>query len=285
MELPLKSLDSYQETADAFVAKFGTTIQSIQDERILMDIRQNINEPLSSYYKRYIDFLLSILAVDDKVAYMTFFNCLAYGKLKKALLVKTPLSKDALTREVKQHIELEDLKKKSGGSVDLRETVLRKDKARLPWKLPVWERIQRDRGQTSRKRAHSPPLLRETWILKAEIEKLIKRGYLKEFVGQDRPRQQGHGYSPPREWERSVRERDKQATPPRATERIDTICRGIAGGGDSRNSRKNYSTRGVYSTRGAITQNEPISFSDNELKGIELPHDNPVVIALLVGNQ
>ncbi|GAA0173146.1 hypothetical protein LIER_41468 [Lithospermum erythrorhizon] len=35
-------------------------------------------------------------------------------------------------------------------------------------------------------------------ILKAEIAKLIKRGYLKEFVGQDRPRQQGRGYSAPR---------------------------------------------------------------------------------------
>ncbi|GAA0164658.1 hypothetical protein LIER_20245 [Lithospermum erythrorhizon] len=66
MKLPLKSLDSYQETTDTFVAKFGTAIQSIQDERILMDIRQNINEPLSSYYKRYNELLLSIPAVDDK---------------------------------------------------------------------------------------------------------------------------------------------------------------------------------------------------------------------------
>ncbi|GAA0182843.1 hypothetical protein LIER_42315 [Lithospermum erythrorhizon] len=111
MKLPLKSLDSYEETADTFVSKFGTAIQSIQDERILMDIRQNINEPLSSYYKRYSDLLLSIPAVNDKVAYMAFFNGLAYGKHKKALLVKMPLLKDALTKEVEQHIELKDLRK------------------------------------------------------------------------------------------------------------------------------------------------------------------------------
>ncbi|GAA0175978.1 hypothetical protein LIER_29054 [Lithospermum erythrorhizon] len=39
MELPLKAIDSYQATADAFITKFGTTIQTMQDERILMDIK------------------------------------------------------------------------------------------------------------------------------------------------------------------------------------------------------------------------------------------------------
>ncbi|GAA0175062.1 hypothetical protein LIER_41839 [Lithospermum erythrorhizon] len=64
--------------------------------------------------------------------------------------------------------------------------------------------------------------------------------------------------------------------------RIDTISGGIAGGGDSRNARNNYSSRAVYSTGGAITHNEPISFSDSELTGIQLPHDDPVVIAPLI---
>ncbi|GAA0176250.1 hypothetical protein LIER_42048 [Lithospermum erythrorhizon] len=183
------------------------------------------------------------------------------------------------------------------------------------WGGSLQERIQRDRGQISRKQAHSPPppprgLVRSNQsqkkrdhnrytplrvsvaeifsqvqnknlmpkperligpmvnrdkrlyceyhrepdhdpgdckILKAEIEKLIKRGYLKEFVGHDRPRPQRCSYSPPRERERSVRQRDKQVSPPRATGRIDTISGVIAGGGDSRNSRKNYSRRPVYS--------------------------------------
>ncbi|GAA0173824.1 hypothetical protein LIER_41595 [Lithospermum erythrorhizon] len=60
MELPLKSIDTYQATADVFVAKFGTAIQTMQDERILMDIKQSPNESLSSYNKRYNDLLLSI---------------------------------------------------------------------------------------------------------------------------------------------------------------------------------------------------------------------------------
>ncbi|GAA0161264.1 hypothetical protein LIER_17622 [Lithospermum erythrorhizon] len=43
MELPLKSIDSYQATADVYVAKFGSAIQTMQDERILMDIKKSPN--------------------------------------------------------------------------------------------------------------------------------------------------------------------------------------------------------------------------------------------------
>ncbi|GAA0147403.1 hypothetical protein LIER_07112 [Lithospermum erythrorhizon] len=129
--------DNPDATADAFIAKFGTAIQTMQDERILMDIKQSPNESLSSYNKRYNDLFLKIQAVDYKVAYMAFFNGLAYGKLKKALLLKTPLSKDILTIEVKQHIDLEELKKKVTQTSDLRETVLKKDGPWSPRRPPV----------------------------------------------------------------------------------------------------------------------------------------------------
>ncbi|GAA0182367.1 hypothetical protein LIER_30363 [Lithospermum erythrorhizon] len=51
MELPLKSIDSYQATADIFHAKFGTAVQTMQDERILMDIKQHVDESLSNCHK------------------------------------------------------------------------------------------------------------------------------------------------------------------------------------------------------------------------------------------
>ncbi|GAA0156634.1 hypothetical protein LIER_14083 [Lithospermum erythrorhizon] len=131
MTITSNNLDVYA-MADVFVAKFGTAIQTMQDERILMDIKLSTNESLNSYHKRYNDLLLNIPAIDDKVAYMAFFNGLAYGKLKKALLLKTPLSKDALIKEVKQHIELEELKKKATEATDLRETMLKKEIPRSP---------------------------------------------------------------------------------------------------------------------------------------------------------
>ncbi|GAA0159711.1 hypothetical protein LIER_16425 [Lithospermum erythrorhizon] len=83
--------------------------------------------------------------------------------------------------------------------------------------------------------------IHECRMLKVEMEKLIKRGHLKEFV--------------------------------------DT-----RGGGDSRNSRKNYARREVYSSSSTPKSVQAISFSDAELQGLELPHDDLVVIAPIIAN-
>ncbi|GAA0181604.1 hypothetical protein LIER_30258 [Lithospermum erythrorhizon] len=78
------------------------------------------------------------------------------------------------------------------------------------------------------------------------MENLIKRGHLKEYV--------------------DIREG------------------GRLGGGDSRNSRKNYATREVYSSSSSPICVETISFLDAELQGLELPLDDPVVITLVIVN-
>ncbi|GAA0185116.1 hypothetical protein LIER_32404 [Lithospermum erythrorhizon] len=50
--------------------------------------------------------------------------------------------------------------------------------------------------------------------------------------------------------------------------------------GDSRNSRKTYARREVYSIGDTTARKEEnISFNDKDLVGIEFPHDDPVVIA------
>ncbi|GAA0171168.1 hypothetical protein LIER_25265 [Lithospermum erythrorhizon] len=162
-EATFKVYRHVQATADAFIAKFGTTIQTMQDELILMDVKQGTSKSLSSYYNRYNDLLLSILTVDDKVAYMAIFIGLAYGKLKKALLLKTPLSKDALTKEIKQHIELEELKKKATQSNDLRETVLKKDRPRSPRRPQFGKESRGTGGNPQGKDLILHHYLREAW--------------------------------------------------------------------------------------------------------------------------
>ncbi|GAA0172293.1 hypothetical protein LIER_26145 [Lithospermum erythrorhizon] len=121
----------------------------------------------------------------------------------------------------------------------------------------------------------------ECRVLDAKIEKLIKRGYLKEFTakGTQRDSQRQNRRSPP-----PPQVKLEPAELPRLTGRIDTISGGIVEGGDSRNSRKAYA-RQIYSINQAPQlRNEPISFSDDELVGIELPHDDPIVIAPIIEN-
>ncbi|GAA0163581.1 hypothetical protein LIER_19410 [Lithospermum erythrorhizon] len=130
-------------------------------------------------------------------------------------------------------------------------------------------------------------------MLKVEMEKLIKRGDLKKFVNirgrpQPRPRSpqrenrnflEGHGASPSREENRNRRDPS-----PRLAGRIDTISGGYVGGGDSRNSRKNYVRREAYSSFVVPKCIKTILSSDLELQGVELPHDDPVVIAPVIAN-
>ncbi|GAA0151484.1 hypothetical protein LIER_10193 [Lithospermum erythrorhizon] len=85
--------------------------------------------------------------------------------------------------------------------------------------------------------------------------------------------------SPPRE-----NNRNRNDPSPRLAGRIDTIAGGRAGGGDSRNSRNNYARREVYSSASVLVCVEEISFSDAELQGIELPHDDPMTIAPVLAN-
>ncbi|GAA0168762.1 hypothetical protein LIER_40631 [Lithospermum erythrorhizon] len=107
-----------------------------------MDMQQGPNETLKSYHKRYNDILFTIPEVKNKVAYMALYKGLRYGKLKKALVLETPLSKDQLTTRVKQYMELEELKNKEMHGKDLRDVFTRKrTRSRSPKKGPVWERI------------------------------------------------------------------------------------------------------------------------------------------------
>ncbi|GAA0171140.1 hypothetical protein LIER_25245 [Lithospermum erythrorhizon] len=81
-------------------------------------------------------------------------------------------------------------------------------------------------------------------LLKAEIEKLIKRGQLREFVKNDqRGSPRSYRESSPQKYANDRRGNDRS---PRITGRFDTISEGIAGGGDTSNARRKCARRAVY---------------------------------------
>ncbi|GAA0155812.1 hypothetical protein LIER_13455 [Lithospermum erythrorhizon] len=225
MTLPLKSIDSYQQTVDAFIAKFGSAIQKHQDERALLDIQQRPNETLKSYHKRYNDILLTIPVVNNKVVYMAFYRGLAYGKLKKDLVLETPLPKDDLTTRLEVYAQIED-KKLLPKPVRMRSAPGKRDRT-------CYCKYYHEHGHDTN----------ECRVLDAEIEKIIKRGYLKEFMakGTQRDNQRQNHRSPP-----PPQVKPEPAELPRLTGRIDTIFGGIAGGGDSRKERYIQSTEPLH---------------------------------------
>ncbi|GAA0176487.1 hypothetical protein LIER_29468 [Lithospermum erythrorhizon] len=200
---------------------------------------------------------------------------LRYRKLKKVFVLETPLSKDQLTARVKQYVELEELKNQR----DQRgQSFKRRQYDSQPQMGLVWcTQVAPSEHFTPLRVSVAEVFSQIDYInlLPKPIEKLIQRGYLKEFVNKgdrrDVPRQNRR--SP--QWNSQPRIKNEPLETPPVTMRIDTMAGGRAGGGNSRNSRKTYARREVYSIVEATARKEEnISFNDKNLVGIEFPHDD-----------
>ncbi|GAA0145624.1 hypothetical protein LIER_05777 [Lithospermum erythrorhizon] len=60
---------------------------------------------------------------------------------------------------------------------------------------------------------------------------------------------------------------------------IETIPRGIYGGGHSKNSGKKYAIREVYGVMSMEGSTEAITFTDMDGQGLEMPHEDSLVIS------
>ncbi|KAK2999689.1 hypothetical protein RJ639_023941 [Escallonia herrerae] len=130
----------------------------------------------------------------------------------------------------------------------------------------LWCRYHNDHGHTTD----------NCESLKRAIEALIKRGHLRGYINR--------------------RNEKREATPLAEREEvqenagvINTISGGIAAGGSSGQGRKAYA-REVFTTVGPSTKKQKIeptptiSFSDDDVGDTRIPHDDPLVVTLRVGN-
>ncbi|GAA0145021.1 hypothetical protein LIER_36055 [Lithospermum erythrorhizon] len=140
---------------------------------------------------------------------------------------------------------------------------LEKPKDNFSLKRPRQRSPRRDDARAPRR--HPDAIGTYDTPLKVEIEKLIKRGQLREFVKNDqRGSPRSYKESSPRKYANGRKDNDQS---PRVTGRVDTISNGIAGGGDTSNARRKYARWAVYaqgSPAGTYDAGE-ISFSDKEL--------------------
>ncbi|XP_077249283.1 uncharacterized protein LOC143888755 [Tasmannia lanceolata] len=138
----------------------------------------------------------------------------------------------------------------------------------------------------------------ERWQLKEEIGLLINRGYLKKYVksnGDEKERRgrSPHGQSPRRPPPFLVRNQSPPSSSPQPEIHryqpkgvINTIMGGPAAGGTSSAPRKAYAGRvnAVHTCSKKMRTENEISFSDVDLGNLILPHDDALVITMLVAN-
>jgi hypothetical protein len=149
--------------------------------------------------------------------------------------------------------------------------------------------------------------------LRREIEVFIQNGRLVRFLAEERNREanrrgppegvrEGLGRAEPRRKDEAPREarrnqerRDIREEPLQNQEvvrEIHTIARGIASEGDSNSARKAYarSLQGheVYlihrPSKAAMTDSVVLSFSEEDARGVVMPHDDALVVTLTVAN-
>ncbi|GAV61395.1 hypothetical protein CFOL_v3_04922 [Cephalotus follicularis] len=119
--------------------------------------------------------------------------------------------------------------------------------------------------------------------LKNQIEDLIRKGHLRMYVDRDGPQ----GRREQRREEVPRQQEEQQQQQPRGV--IHTISGGVASGGDHSNARKacgrqSLTVQQVPHSKRLRTggDEEVITFSEVDYEGVHLPHDDPVVVTLLV---
>ncbi|GAV78858.1 hypothetical protein CFOL_v3_22323, partial [Cephalotus follicularis] len=119
--------------------------------------------------------------------------------------------------------------------------------------------------------------------LKNQIEDLIRKGHLRKYVDRDAPQ----GRREQRREEAPRQEEQQQQQQPRGV--IHTISGGVMSRGDDSNARKAYGRQSLavqqvpHSKRLRTGGDEEvISISEADYEGVHLPHDDPVVVTLLV---
>ncbi|GFZ03474.1 hypothetical protein Acr_16g0000980 [Actinidia rufa] len=112
--------------------------------------------------------------------------------------------------------------------------------------------------------------------LKEQIADLIKRGYLRKYVAA-RP--------PPNSPERRYGDNRPTAGD------IQTIHGGFGSGGYSTSSRKRHARSAhrpaeeeVYNLSSFVVDQTPITFSNDDLRGLHLPHDDALVVSAVIAN-
>ena len=158
-----------------------------------------------------------------------------------------------------------------------------------------------DRSKRCRYHKNTGHSTEECQALKDKIEELIQAGHLRRFVRSTRetrrspckeqtPRRRDRTPPGPREGDRRGDRRGRRDDPPqtdtrRGQEVINTIAGGFVGGGSSNSANKKH-LRAIHQVNlvSARPRMPPITFTDEDFKGIDPTQDDPMAISVDIDN-
>ncbi|KAK3019724.1 hypothetical protein RJ639_003160 [Escallonia herrerae] len=289
-----RSIHSFAQLSDLFQKHFVSSQTRRKNSASLLNVVQERNESLSRYLGRFNAVTLEIDNLDDLLdkanKYIQAEEYLETHKehrgdngqgQEKRAREDSPRSGRGSKRSrrderrPKEMFDMKNLTPLNARPSQILHEIKDKEILERPEKMRsapsqrdrnLWCHYHNDHGHTTDK----------CESLKRAIEALIERGHLRGYVNR--------------------RNKKREATPLAGREEvrenagiINTISGGIATGGSSGQGRKAY-VREVLTTVGPLTKKqkkEPaqtISFSDDDVGDTRIPHDDPLVVTLRVGN-
>ncbi|GFZ18422.1 hypothetical protein Acr_27g0001610 [Actinidia rufa] len=241
---PMDHLDSY---------KILMSLQGCLDEKNashLFTVHQKEIESLKDFVKRFNQAILEVEDPSDKVIIMVMMEGLRPGPLFDSLSKNVPETLSALQSKADKHIAA-------------KEEEIR------------YKRPDRDPKRSNNRRPRTPP--RRPEFILPPLSAPVAQGLPEKYVT-DRP--------PPNSPER--RYGDNRPT----AGNIQTIHGGFGSGGCSTSSKKRHA-RSVFRlaeeeiynlSSPCVGDQPPITFSNDDLRGLHLPHDDALVVSAVIAN-
>ncbi|GFS40406.1 hypothetical protein Acr_00g0068340 [Actinidia rufa] len=292
-----KSLMALQGYSDEVMCKaFSTTLKGFARSWFIkltlgtIDSFDDLSKLFAANFMscRFNQAILEVEDPSDKVVVMAMMKGLRLGPLLDSLSKNVPETLSTLQSKDDKYIAVEDLaeaKRKRRGNNDKRkEPETRRtnyrDEARN--KKPD----QDSRQQTNDSHPRTPPCRPELVFpplnapiaqLKEQIANLIKKGYLRKYVANRPP----------------LNLLERRYGDNRTIDGdIQVIHGGFGSGGCSSSSRKRHARSAsgrfeeeVYNLSStAIDAHPPITFNENDLRGLHLPYDDALVVSAVIAN-
>uniref|UniRef100_A0A2N9GBG3 RNA-directed DNA polymerase n=1 Tax=Fagus sylvatica TaxID=28930 RepID=A0A2N9GBG3_FAGSY len=334
-QLGVRTIYSWDQLAEAFVARFITNSRKRKEMGSLLTMKLEANETLKDYSTRFWETYNDIESCGEEVAITTFKMGLpAESGLRQSLVKHPPANLGKLMYKIDQFVRIEEDGRKPPVDqiVAQPKPTIAKPVARsgntsknlsaprnfvaptfrafeTVFKEPIYkvmEKIKREPFFVWPPKMIGNPALKDgnlycsyhrerghmtenCHLLKVHLEKLASEGYLDQYVNRDLSSKKETGPDP----------RQPQSLNTPAAGIIHVIhnpsCSAVSSPScrfkmqKAAHLRRSFSIRDaahpapIYSVR-AGNMGQAISFSDDDLRDVQLPHNDPLVVTLRIGN-
>ncbi|GFY87963.1 hypothetical protein Acr_05g0016020 [Actinidia rufa] len=259
------TIDSFGDLSRLFVANFMSCRNRQKNASHLFTVHQKETESLKDFVKRFNQAILEVEDPSDKVIIMAMMEGLRPGPLFDSLSKNVLKTLSALQSKADKYIAAEELaeaKRRRRGKDDHKRK--EPDTRRIDYREETrYKRPDRDPKRSNDRSPRTLPCRPE--------------GYLRKYVV-TRP--------PPNSLERRYGDNRPIAGD------IQTIHGGFGSGGCSTSSRKKHAMTAlrlaeeeIYNlSSSSFGDQTPITFSNDDLRGLHLPHDDALVVSAVIAN-